>query len=112
MESFPTVEALAEADLQVILKHWEGLGYYSRARNLHKAAKLLVSDYNSTLPKEYKAIQVIPGIGPYCAAAITSIAYGNPVPVVDGNVLRVFTRFWGLRRILETLSLEIDYLRT
>lgn len=96
LEAFPTVEALAKADLQEVLKRWEGLGYYSRARNLHKAASVLVNDYQSTLPADYKEIQKIPGIGPYCAAAITSIAYGNPVPVVDGNVLRVFTRFWGI----------------
>ena len=106
IESFSTVEVLAEAELQVVLKHWEGLGYYSRARNLHKAAKLLVSNYNSKLPNDYNDIQAIPGIGPYCAAAITSIAYGNPVPVVDGNVLRVFTRFWGIEDDIRNVKLR------
>lgn len=96
MTQFPTIDALAEADEQQVLKAWEGLGYYSRARNLHKAAKMLVRDYNSQLPEDYDELQKLPGIGPYCAAAITSIAFSNSVPVVDGNVLRVFTRFWGI----------------
>ncbi|RAP29903.1 A/G-specific adenine glycosylase [Candidatus Marinamargulisbacteria bacterium SCGC AG-343-D04] len=96
IDRFPTVEKLAEADLQDVLKCWEGLGYYSRARNLHKAAKCVVEDHQSWLPSSYEDLQTLPGIGPYCAAAITSIAYQNPVPVVDGNVFRVFTRFWGI----------------
>lgn len=96
LASFPTVQDLAQAPLDDVLKHWEGLGYYSRARNLHKAAKLVSEDLKGTLPSDYKELQKVPGIGPYCAAAITSIAFGNPVPVVDGNVFRVFTRFWGI----------------
>ncbi len=91
---FPTVHALAAADQQTILKIWEGLGYYSRARNLHRAAKLLCERFGGRLPRTYDALQEIPGIGPYIAAAIVSIAFGKPVPVVDGNVLRVFARFW------------------
>lgn len=93
---FPTVYDLAEATSDDVLKYWEGLGYYSRARNLHKAAKLIVDTYQGELPVEYEELQKLPGIGPYCAAAITSIAFHQPVPVVDGNVLRVFTRFWGI----------------
>ena len=93
---FPTVYDLAAADEQAVLKAWEGLGYYSLARNLHKASKLLVDDYSGQLPSGYQELQQLPGIGPYCAAAITSIAFSHPVPVVDGNVLRVFTRFWGV----------------
>ncbi|RAP32389.1 A/G-specific adenine glycosylase [Candidatus Marinamargulisbacteria bacterium SCGC AG-414-C22] len=96
MNQFPTVVDLSNADEQTVLKAWEGLGYYSRARNLHKAAKIIVENYNNELPSEYDELQKLPGIGPYCAAAITSIAFNNPVPVVDGNVLRVFTRFWGI----------------
>lgn len=96
IQKFPTINDLATAKQQDVLLLWEGLGYYSRARNLHKAANLIVSDYNSTLPESYEDLQKIPGIGPYVAAAITSIAFSNPVPVVDGNVLRVFTRFWGI----------------
>lgn len=93
---FPTVQALAAANQQEVLKLWEGLGYYSRARNLHKAAKLICEKLNGALPQTYDALQEIPGIGPYIAAAIVSIAFGKPIPVVDGNVLRVFARFWGI----------------
>ncbi len=93
---FPTLQSLANADTQEVLKAWEGLGYYSRARNLQKAAKQLYYEHHSQFPTSYEHIQKIPGIGPYIGAAITSIAFGNPVPVVDGNVLRVFTRLWGL----------------
>lgn len=96
LETFPTVDILANADQEAILKLWEGLGYYSRARNLHKGAKLIVAEYNSELPSGYEALQKISGVGPYVAAAITSIAFNNPIPVVDGNVLRVFSRFWGI----------------
>lgn len=97
MVCFPTVQRLAEADVDHVLKAWEGLGYYSRARNLHKAARLVVNAFNAELPCDYVELQKIPGIGPYCAAAIGSIAFGVKVPVVDGNVLRVFTRFWGIK---------------
>ncbi len=96
MARFPDVETLASAPLDDVLKQWEGLGYYSRARNLHKAAQQIVAVHACTLPQTYKDLQTLPGIGPYAAAAIASIAYEVPVPVVDGNVLRVFTRFWGI----------------
>jgi A/G-specific adenine glycosylase len=96
VEQFPSVHDLAAADLQKVLKAWEGLGYYSRAKNLHKAANLVVNEYGGKLPQSYEELQKIPGIGPYIAAAITSIAFEHPVPVVDGNVLRVFTRFWNI----------------
>jgi len=94
--SFPTVNDLADADLQDVLKKWEGLGYYSRARNLHKAAQVIVNDYDGNIPSSYDNLQKLPGIGPYSAAAISSIAFEHPIPVVDGNVLRVFCRFWGI----------------
>ncbi|MGE4169671.1 MAG: A/G-specific adenine glycosylase [Candidatus Margulisiibacteriota bacterium] len=93
---FPTVFDLAKADQETVLKAWEGLGYYSRARNLHKAAILIAGEQNGQLPPDYLALQTLPGIGPYAAAAIASIAFEEPVPVVDGNVFRVFTRFWGI----------------
>lgn len=96
IQRFPSVYALAGADLQEVLKAWEGLGYYSRARNMHKAAQWIVNENAGIIPEEYEDLQKLPGVGPYIAAAITSIAYHNPVPVVDGNVLRVFTRFWGI----------------
>lgn len=93
---FPTVFDLAEADQQRVMKAWEGLGYYSRARNLHAAAKMIVSDFEGKLPEEYDEIIKLKGIGPYTAAAITSIAFGKANAVVDGNVIRVITRYFGI----------------
>ena len=94
--AFPDVHTLAAADQQEVLKLWEGLGYYSRARNLHKAAQVVVAEHGGELPQQYDDLMSIPGLGPYTAAAVSSIAFGQPVPVVDGNVLRVFCRFWGI----------------
>ncbi len=96
IDKFPTVFDLAQADQQTVLKQWEGLGYYSRARNLHKSAKLVSEQYKGKVPNTYDTLLALPGIGPYIAAAVASIAYEVPVPVVDGNVLRVFSRFWGI----------------
>lgn len=89
---FPTVEALACADEEKILKQWEGLGYYSRARNLHKTAKIIVSQYGGSFPKTKAEIMKLPGIGSYTAGAILSISFNQLVPAVDGNVLRVISR--------------------
>ena len=96
MTEFPTVFDLAGADQQRVMKAWEGLGYYSRARNLHAAAKMIVADYDGKLPEEYGEIIKLKGIGPYTAAAITSIAFGKANAVVDGNVIRVITRYFGI----------------
>jgi A/G-specific adenine glycosylase len=93
---FPSFEVLAAADLQDVLKLWEGLGYYSRARNLHQAARVLVEKYKGKPPLTAAGLRELPGIGAYTAAAIASIAFGEPVPSVDGNVLRVCSRLWGL----------------
>ena len=92
MRSFPTVEALAQADEGLVLKRWEGLGYYSRARNILKAAKMIVSIYGGRVPDDEKELLRLPGIGAYTAGAILSISYCKPVPAVDGNVLRVSSR--------------------
>ena len=93
---FPTVHDLAQSEEQSVLKVWEGLGYYSRARNLLKAAKVVVHELNGNIPDSFISLQCLPGLGPYAAAAIASIAFGEPVPSVDGNFLRVFSRFWGI----------------
>lgn len=93
---FPTLRSLADADLHDVLKAWEGLGYYSRARNLHRAAQQVRTRHGGELPADPQALLELPGIGRYTAAAIASIAFGQPFPVVDGNVLRVFARFWGI----------------
>ena len=92
MARFPTVEALAEASLDEVLKLWEGLGYYRRARYLHQAARLIVEQYGGELPQDEAALLALPGIGPYTAGAIRSIAFGIPAPILDGNVQRVLAR--------------------
>ena len=90
--AFPTVHDLAAASLDTVLLNWEGLGYYSRARNLHKASKVIVSSFDGMLPADHKTLLTLPGIGPYTAAAIMSIAFNKPFGVLDGNVIRVLTR--------------------
>lgn len=92
LEELPTVFDLAEAPEQKLLKLWEGLGYYNRARNLQKAARVITEEYHGELPADYALLQKLPGIGRYTAGAIGSIAFGLPVPAVDGNVLRVLSR--------------------
>lgn len=92
MEALPTLQDLAEVPEQQLLKLWEGLGYYSRARNLQKGAKVVVQQFQGELPGDVKSLLSIPGIGPYTAGAIASIAFGLPVPAVDGNVMRVLSR--------------------
>ena len=97
MKSFPTISSLAKAPLDKVLKHWEGLGYYSRARNIHKTAKEIVSNHKGKFPKEFDEILKLPGIGRYSAGAITSIAFDAPNPVLDGNVIRVITRLFAVK---------------
>ena len=92
MEEFPTMEEFAAADEEAVLKIWEGLGYYSRVRNLHSAVKEVVEKYNGIVPDTPKEISKLKGVGPYTAGAILSIAYGKPEPAVDGNVMRVLSR--------------------
>lgn len=90
--TFPTIFDLAKADEQTVLKLWEGLGYYSRARNLHTAAKDVVARYNGKVPQDPKQLIELKGIGPYTQGAILSIAFNKPAPAVDGNVMRVLSR--------------------
>lgn len=92
MEKFPTISALAEAPEEEVLKAWEGLGYYSRARNLQAAAREVKSLYGGDVPDTLEEISKLKGVGPYTAGAILSIAYEKPEPAVDGNVMRVFSR--------------------
>ncbi|MBK8393481.1 MAG: A/G-specific adenine glycosylase [Saprospiraceae bacterium] len=96
MQKWPTVSALAAASEDEILKIWEGLGYYSRARNMHAAAKQIVDLHNGQFPKNYEEILALKGIGPYTAAAISSFAFGGKHAVMDGNVMRVITRIYGI----------------
>jgi A/G-specific adenine glycosylase len=96
MERFPTVEALAEADEESVLKAWEGLGYYSRARNLHRSARLVRERLAGEFPLDSENLKTLPGVGEYSAGAIASIAYGEVVPAVDGNARRVLSRLFDL----------------
>lgn len=93
ISALPDIPALAAADEDLLLKLWEGLGYYNRARNLQKAAKVICSDHNGEFPAEYSRILALPGVGPYTAGAVASICFDLPTPAVDGNVLRVMTRY-------------------
>lgn len=96
IEAFPSIHHLAAAPEQKVLRLWQGLGYYSRARNLHACAQRVVRDSRGTFPSTYTLLLDLPGIGPYTAAAIASISFGEPVAVVDGNVFRVLARVFGL----------------
>ncbi len=109
LEQFPTVTALANAPEDAVLKRWEGLGYYSRARNLHKAAQVIRDEYQSRLPASFSELKKLPGIGEYTAGAISSIAFGLPVPAVDGNVLRVLSRVLADRRPITDPAVKKEY---
>lgn len=104
IERFPDVYALANAEQQDVLKVWEGLGYYSRARNLHHAAKTVVDDFNGQIPDTEDEILELKGVGPYTASAVLSIAFSKPHAVVDGNVLRVLTRYLGIEDDIRSSS--------
>lgn len=95
IERFPDVGALAGATQEEVLRYWQGLGYYSRARNLHKAAKMVVDELGGVFPHAFEELKKLPGVGDYTAAAIASFAFGLKHPVVDGNVKRVLSRFGG-----------------
>lgn len=116
LEAFPSVEALAEADLDEVLQQWEGLGYYSRARHLHRAARQVVREHDGRLPRTEDEIQELPGIGPYTASAVLSIAFNKPHAVVDGNVSRVLSRVFAIeddvtkyatKRLLRSLAEQL-----
>ncbi|MEM6335987.1 MAG: A/G-specific adenine glycosylase [Bacteroidota bacterium] len=113
---FPTVEDLAGAPIDDVLKAWEGLGYYSRARNLHRAAQAIAGEHAGVLPGTEDQFRALPGVGPYTSAAVLSIAYGVPLAVLDGNVIRVLTRIFAIsddvkkgrtRRRLQDLATEL-----
>jgi A/G-specific adenine glycosylase len=97
LRELPDARALAAAPPERVLKLWEGLGYYTRARNLQKAAQQIVRDHDGEFPREFDAVLALPGIGRYTAGAITSIAFNQPAPILDGNVIRVLTRLFAIR---------------
>lgn len=102
LNAFPTIKELANAPEESVMKLWQGLGYYSRARNLHHTAKIVSCDYKGVFPKTYTEILSLKGIGEYTAAAISSFAFGLPYPVVDGNVYRVLSRYFGIDVPIDT----------
>lgn len=102
VEQYPNVADLASADIDKVLKLWEGLGYYSRARNLHQAAQFIHTELGGIFPKDHKEILALKGVGQYTAAAIASFAYDLPYAVLDGNVFRVLARFFGLSNPIDT----------
>ena len=119
VEKYPDFDSVARADSDSLLKSWEGLGYYNRCHNFHKAVKIIVHKYSSSLPDEIEDFKALPGVGNYTAAAVYSIVYSHSIPVVDGNVNRVMSRLLRLRRftpynkkrILSTLNKWIDKTR-
>lgn len=108
MEKFPSVEILANAPEEEVLKSWEGLGYYSRARNLQAGAKMVMELYNGIIPQDRTAVASLKGIGPYTCGAIMSIAFNEPVPAVDGNVMRVISRYFCLEDDIAKSSTRIN----
>lgn len=102
LKSFPTVKDLADADEEILLKHWQGLGYYSRAKNLHTTAKTIAYQYGGVFPQEYCSLLKLKGIGDYTASAIASICFNQNHAVVDGNVYRVLARVFGINTPINT----------
>ena len=98
IQKYPTVTSLAKAKEQEVLRLWQGLGYYTRARNLHKCAKKVVTDFEGNFPQTWEELRTLPGIGNYTAAAIASFSFHQPVAVVDGNVYRVLSRIFGIEQ--------------
>lgn len=109
MEAFPTVFDLAKADEEQVLKLWQGLGYYSRARNMHKTAQIIAFDFNGNFPNNYNDLLKLKGIGEYTAAAIASFAFNEVVPVVDGNVYRVLSRYFNVETDIASSSARKEF---
>ena len=113
MQKFPTVDALAKASLEEVIKSWEGLGYYSRARNLHKAAQMVMQNFNGLLPETAEKLEQLSGFGPYTVGAVLSFAFQQKAAAVDGNVVRVLSRFFASnkdstqRKHFEALTLAL-----
>ena len=108
-KAFPTINDLAVANEQEVLKLWQGLGYYSRARNLHKTAQYIANDLEGIFPKNYSGLLQLKGVGEYTAAAIASFAYNEPVAVVDGNVFRVLSRYFAIETDISTSNAKKEF---
>ena len=106
IDKFPTINHLAEATEEQVLKKWEGLGYYNRAINLHKTSKTIVKNFNGNFPDSYDELIKLKGIGDYTASAIASICFNKYNPVIDGNVLRFLSRFYGIKRPIDSIIVK------
>ncbi len=109
IEAFPTVTDLARADEREVLRLWQGLGYYSRARNLHRTAQIIVTEYGGKFPQTYHELLKLKGIGPYTAAAIASFAFNESVAVLDGNVYRVLSRIFGIETDIASHAAKAEF---
>ena len=109
LKQYPTIQNVANAKEKDLLKIWEGLGYYNRCRNFHKSAKIIIKHHNGLIPHDYKDLIALPGIGPYIASAVLSIANGIPLPAIDGNIKRVLSR---LLRIKQDTPFNITKIKT
>jgi len=109
IDRFPDVKSLAAASEEEVLKIWQGLGYYSRARNMHHAARQIMMEFNEQFPESYDNIRKLKGIGDYTAAAIASISFGSPNAVIDGNVYRVLSRIFGTSTPIDTAKGKIEF---
>ncbi len=105
MKKYPTIFKLSESSEKEVLTFWQGLGYYSRVKNILKAAKMIINDYKGSIPDDYEQLIQLPGIGDYTSSAILSIAFNKPYPVIDANVKRVMSRVFGWR--IWTILLEV-----
>src|SRR5213594_5250254 len=99
MARFPTIDNLARARPKAVMEEWDGLGYYARARNLHRLAREVTRRHDGTLPDDPESLRTLPGVGPYTAGAVACFAYEKPVPTVDTNVRRVLTRVFGNAKV-------------
>lgn len=104
MTTYPSVKSMAEASEQGVLRAWEGLGYYRRAKNLHSASRAILREHNGIFPKKFEQVRALPGIGRYTAGALCSFAYDDPQPIVDANVTRVFSRLFNYQKRIDTTS--------
>ena len=108
IEKYPTVQSVAEANLDELLKFWEGLGYYSRCRNFHQASKYVVTNFGGVVPDQYDLFISLPGVGKYIASAVMSIAYNHKYPAIDGNLKRVLSRYLRIRKISKRNLVKIE----
>ena len=99
IKTFPTLIDVAKSNISILLKNWEGLGYYSRCINFHKSAKIVLDKYHGTIPQNWGEFISLPGVGEYTASAVLSIAFGHKIPAIDGNVRRVLSRYLGIKKI-------------